>query len=103
MWPWLAAACVAGFMWILFAPPETQKDEALQAQQDKEYYTQMEQMAYARMACEQVSFESLEREMRNKGEQLKAEHRNQLKRIEQNEKDDDMGHNAPDLVRLQKQ
>ena len=103
LWPWLAAACVAGFMLLLFAPPETQKDEALQAQRAKERYDMERQMAYVRTSCEQVSFESLEREMRGKGEQLMAEHRKQLKIIEQNEKDDDMGHNTPNLVRLQKQ
>ena len=82
MWPWLAAACVAGFMWILFAPPETQKDEALQAQRAKEQYDMERQMAYVRTSCEQVSFESLEREMRGKGEQLMAEHRKQLNTLE---------------------
>ena len=83
MWPWLAAACVAGFMWILFAPPETtQKDEALQAQQAKERYDMERQMAYVRTSCEQVSFESLEREMRGKGEQLMAEYRNQINTLE---------------------
>jgi hypothetical protein len=61
------------------------------------------QMAYVRTACELETFESLERKMRGKGEQLMAEYRNQYKTIEQNEKDDDMGHNALDLVRLQKQ
>ena len=82
LWPWLAAACVAGFMLLLFAPPETQKDEALQAQQDKERYDMERQLAYVRTSCEQVSFESLEREMRGKGEQLMAEYRNQINTLE---------------------
>jgi hypothetical protein len=83
MWPWLAAACVAGFMLLLFAPPETtQNDEALQAQQAKKRYKMERQMAYVRTSCEQISFESLEREMRSKGEQLMAEYRNQLNTLE---------------------
>ena len=83
MWPWLAAACVAGFMLLLFAPPETtQNDEALQAQQTKERHDMERQMAYVRTSCEQISFESLEREMRSKGEQLMAEYRNQLNTLE---------------------
>ena len=83
MWPWLAAACVAGFMLLLFAPPETtQNDEALQAQQTKERHDMERQMAYVRTSCEQISFESLEREMRSKGEQLMAEYRKQLKTTE---------------------
>jgi hypothetical protein len=82
MWPWLAAACVAGFMLLLFAPPETQNDEALQAQQTKERHDMERQMAYVRTSCEQISFESLEREMRGKGEQLMAEYRKQLNILE---------------------
>ncbi len=82
IWPWLAAACVAGFMWLLFTPPETQKSEALQAQQAKKRYEMERQMAYVRTSCEQISFESLEREMRGKGEQLMAEYRNQLNTLE---------------------
>ena len=83
MWPWLAAACVASFMLLLFAPPETtQNDEALQAQQTKERHDMERQMAYVRTSCEQISFESLEREMRGKGEQLMAEYRNQLNILE---------------------
>jgi hypothetical protein len=35
-----------------------------------------------RTSCEQISFESLEREMRGKGEQLMAEYRNQLNTLE---------------------
>jgi len=35
-----------------------------------------------RTSCEQESFESLERDMRSKGEQLMAEYRKQLKTIE---------------------
>ncbi len=82
MWPWLAAACVAGFMLLLFAPPEAQNDEALQAQQAKERHDMERQMAYVRTSCEQISFESLEREMRGKGEQLMAEYRKQLNTLE---------------------
>ena len=82
LWPWVAAACVAGFMWLLFTPPETQKSEALQAQQAKKRYEMERQMAYVRTSCEQISFESLEREMRGKGEQLMAEYRNQLNTLE---------------------
>lgn len=82
IWPWLAAASVAGFMWLLFTPPETQKSEALQAQQAKKRYEMERQMAYVRTSCEQISFESLEREMRGKGEQLMAEYRNQLNTLE---------------------
>ena len=73
---------VAGFMWLLFTPPETQKSEALQAQQAKKRYEMERQMAYVRTSCEQISFESLEREMRGKGEQLMAEYRNQLNTLE---------------------
>ena len=82
MWPWLAAACVAGFMLLLFVPPKAQNDEALQAQQTKERHDMERQMAYVRTSCEQESFESLERDMRSKGEQLMAEYRKQLKTIE---------------------
>ena len=82
MWPCLAAACVAGFMLLLFAPPETQKNEALQAQQAKERYDMERQLAYVRTSCEQVSFKSLEREMRGKGEQLMTECRNQINTLE---------------------
>lgn len=83
MWPWLAAACVAGFMLLLFAPPETtQNDEALQAQRAKEQHARERQMAYIRTTCELETFESLERKMRGKGEQLMAEYRNQLNTLE---------------------
>ncbi len=83
MWPWLAAACVAGFMLLLFAPPETtQNDEALQAKRAKEQHARERQMAYVRTACELETFESLERKMRGKGEQLMAEYRNQLNTLE---------------------
>ena len=82
MWPWLAAACVAGFMLLLFVPPKAQNDEALQAQQTKERHDMERQMAYVRTSCEQISFESLEREMRGKGEQLMAEYRKQLNILE---------------------
>ena len=51
IWPWLAAACVAGFMWLLFTPPETQKSEALQAQQAKKRYEMERQMAYVRTSA----------------------------------------------------
>ena len=81
MWPWLAAACVAGFMLLLFVPPKAQNDEALQAQKAKDYNELERQIAYVR-TCEQESFESLERDMRSKGEQLMAEYRKQLKTIE---------------------
>ena len=82
MWPWLAAACVAGFMLLLFVPPKAQNDAALQAQQTKERHDMERQMAYVRTSCEQISFESLEREMRGKGEQLMAEYRKQLNILE---------------------
>ena len=82
MWPWLAAACVAGFMLLLFASPETQNDEALQAPKTKDYDELERQIAYVRTSCEQESFESLEREMRGKGEQLMAEYRKQLNILE---------------------
>lgn len=70
LWPWVAAACVAGFLMLYFMPPETaSRDAALHARLVKAYQTVRQQTAYVRTS-DFESFDVIEQRMRSRGEML---------------------------------
>lgn len=73
LWPWVAAACVVGFLMLYFMPPETApRDAALHARLVKAYQTDRQQTAYVRTS-DFESFDVIEQRMRSRGEMLKEE------------------------------
>ena len=73
LWPWVAAACVAGFLMLYFMPPETAPhDAALHARLVKAYQTDRQQTAYVRTS-DFESFDVIEHRMKSRGEQIKEE------------------------------
>ena len=67
LWPWVAAACVAGFLMLYFMPPETApRDAALHARLVKAYQTDRQQTAYVRTS-DFESFDVIEQRMRSRG------------------------------------
>lgn len=73
LWPWVAAACVVGFLMLWFTPPEEKKaDSALHAYLVSAYNAKHQRTIYDRMDAHE-SFEDIERRMRSRGEQMRAE------------------------------
>ena len=76
LWPWVAAACVAGFLMLYFMPPESApRDAALHARLVKAYRAERQQTDYVRTS-DYESFDVIEYRMKSRGEKLKEEIRN---------------------------
>ena len=70
IWPWVAAACVAGFLMLWLTPPEEKKADHVRLVSVNE--ARRQRAIYDRESVHE-SFEDIERRMRNRGNQLREE------------------------------